>query len=44
MSQYPKLLQEEALEKLLPLQLVLPLLIFSETVQLHTAIQVCPYL
>lgn len=44
MSQYPKLLQEEALEKLLPLQLVLLLLIFSETAQLRTVIQVCLHL
>lgn len=44
MSQYPKLLQEEVLEKLLPLQLVLLLLIFSETAQLRTVIQVCLHL
>lgn len=44
MSQYPKLLQEEALEKLLPLQLVLLLLIFSETAQLRTVTQVCLHL
>lgn len=44
MSQYSKLLQEKASEKLLTLQLVLLSLIFSKTVKPRTVIQVCPYL